>query len=668
MQALLRYGISRELILEQGAVLRRWILMVTMAGVPLFFLRSTNDPFNVPKLALLILGTFVAAAVLLAEVTQGARPRAWRAVWLPAVAVGVPLAIAWAFSPYRYWSLFGEYGRFQGLLPYLVVIAFGLLVADSFVGHRRELIWSLVVSGAVVGGYMGLQRIGLDPFTWAQQFGGETTETSTLGNPNFVGGFLAIVLPLTAALWFTEHDDNRRHVWKAAALIGLGLVLSFSQGGYAAAAAGAAVFAGFFFSHRWRRGRLFGALAAAAIAALVLGAVGFAMASPDAGFIPLTTQQRALWWRGALNVASEHPLVGAGPNAYAVEGWHNRPTDDSLTHGFDFSDDTHSVPLAFLTGAGILGLVGYLVLVGWLVRRGIEEEGEDLLAVGLLGAAAAFVVQSLVSIDEVVLRTTLWAILGALAVTTFGRTTKSRSTSKSATTPKKKGRKGKATALQSPGLVLVPILMALLGLWWSGMFVLSDARFGWAQSLLRRGEIEQGQREFARVLGHRGDYHYRHTYGFLLGELAISREVQGRALMEDAQLAYSFTDAFPDLPALRDRASQLARFSEFVPAYRAEAGDLYERVLPLDPYNTVLLSEGMAVLVESRRWETVTDLLVDRIDVVGDRAPWLWGYLARAHAELGEEAEALAAVERALDAEPENEQALEAQRVLDQEN
>lgn len=192
---------SREAILLHGPRVRRWILSVTVAGVPLSSCGLRMTPFNVPKLALLIAGVGVVASVRVIELIQGATWTALTRLVVPAIAMAAPLLIAWTFSPYPYWSVFGHYGRFQGLIPYLVVIGLGILVADAFGEDLGHLAWALTIAGGVAGPYAVLQFVGIDPFGWAQQFGGATTRTSTLGNPNFTGGFLAVVLPVAVGLW-----------------------------------------------------------------------------------------------------------------------------------------------------------------------------------------------------------------------------------------------------------------------------------------------------------------------------------------------------------------------------------------------------------------------------------------------------------------------------------
>lgn len=584
------------MIIEEGQRLRRWVLAITVAGIPLFFLRSTNDPFNVPKLGLLIGGVALATSLRIAESLQGASTRGLARLAFPGAAIALPLLISWVLSPYRYWSLFGEYGRFQGLLPYLLVILLGVLVADAFAEDLRLLARAVSFAGGVAGAYAVIQFVGLDPFAW--EFLGTLTETSTLGNLNFAGGFLAMSLPIAVALWHAE-DGETRQVWQVV-FIAAGLLVSFSQGPYAAAIAGGAIFAGFYFSDRAGWAKRLGVLVTCGVVVAVVGAVGYAMANPDSARVPGTTAQRALWWRGALAMAADHPLTGMGPNSYAVEGPRYRPVDDAAVHGLDFSNDPHSVPLAFLTGAGALGLLGYTGVAVWVAYRARSVDRSNVLQVGFLASVVVYFVQSLVSIDEIALRSTFWAVLGGLAASLHAvRKGASKKVHNAATSPG--ARKRTRPRLETPRFLPALLLIGAAGIaavWWGAAFVFNDARVRWGTEAFAAGQPQQGQRHFDRALGFRGEYEYRHLNGFSAGDVAVEQGEAGQAWFAQTRRAYSYLEGFPHVPALVDYARFLLAYSEFDPGLRGEAAEVYMQVTRMDPNNVRLLDEAADALEE----------------------------------------------------------------------
>lgn len=630
---------TSEGIQTWSAAACRWVLLVLVGGLPLFFLRFTNDPFEVPKLALLIAGVAVAVTLRSIQSLQGAAAEGLRRLWMPAAFILVPLTLAWALSSYRYWSLFGEYKRFQGLVPYVVVVLLGALAADAFTGRLNDLAWAFVVGGGIVGAYALIQLVGADPFEWGTVSGLETTRTSTLGNPNFTGGYLAITTPVALALW-REGGARSTLAFRVLIVIVAAQLVSLSQGGYAASVAAAAIFFGIVLEPRWRNARLLSSTVAALMAVLVVGVVVIAMIRPSLSILPTTIQKRALWWQGAIAMAIDHPIAGRGPNAYAVDGVRYRPVRDSVQNGLDISDDVHSVPLSLMTSAGAFGLLGFLGIFVWAWRLIARIDPGDMLRAGFAGAVVAYFVQSLVSIDQVSLRVVLWASLGALVA---GGAQKIDSQ-----TRPRPSRKARSHPVRKPIAVAIAVVVGLLPVWWATKFIHSDVRAWQGALAFRAGEPETGSVLYDGALAFRDDYSYRHFYGVYLGATAAQTDSDDERWIDEMDQAFSYLDDFPSLFGLRDYARAQSELASDYPGRAAAAADLYQRVLALDPYNFTMVAEAVPVLTAERRYERLIDLFGSKIDVLEERVPELWAHLAIAYEHLGRHEDAVHALERAL--------------------
>lgn len=666
----------RDDILSKGPRARRWILLAAVFGVPTLFLRTVNDPINVPKLSLLIVCVAVAAGIRAIELVQGAPAAGLRRLTIPAIAVIGPLLLAWLFSPYRAWSLFGEYGRFTGLVPYFVVVALAILVADAFIGQTRMVAWAITAAGIVAGSYALLQRFGLDPFEWSFAGGpAPNVVSSTLGNPDFVGGFLAIALPVAVALFFLE-PERRVLSGAAVAIVAGGVLVSFSQGGWGAAAAGTTVTLSLLVAPRWRPARLVGLGIAGLIAMAGVGAVvaGMIAESPSGP----TATRRADWWQAGIDMTRASPIVGRGPSSFAVEHSRYRTLDDALEANYNIENDPHNVLLSFSTGAGLIGAVGFLVFVWWGVKRGIGVADDDLLSAGFFGAFAAYVVQGLVSIDTVALRTTGWVTLAALVAST------STETVPAGGRPKKKQRQ-RAEPVRNVIVVSLVVISALLPAYWGVRFLMTDARSAHAESVLSQGDVTVGRDAYEAVLGFREELAYRRSYARQSGRLALVAAGAGeaelaRSIYEVSAEAFAPIEDFPFATSLAERArflrdwggldpetglSDPARFDYDVDAKR-EALDLFERALRLDPRNLVLVSELAYIAFSLDEFEKAHGVLVARRSQLG--AYELWGYLAFASARLGLEDEARAAIEAATATNPSDPFAIKAQKVIGSQN
>ena len=534
-------------------------------------------------------------AIRLAELASGAAGSRLRLLITPVAAIAVPLTLAWATSPYKEWTLWGNYPRFLGLVPYLATLLFGVLLADALGDSTRALAWALVGSASLAAAYALIQVGGLDPFEWFSRDAlARGAATSTLGNPNFPGGFLGIALPVAAGLALT--DVSRRKL----ALVGLGVIAAGwiaarSEGGWAAGLTGLVLVGGHALRHRSRWTIQAGLALAAALFIAVVGSVVAGIVVDDAEALPTTIERRGDWWEGGVAMAADSPVIGRGPGTYALEGTKYRTAEDARGVGFDFTDDPHSVFVWFLTSAGVIGLVGVIIAFGWVVRQGVLLRPGDLMGAAFFGAAAAYIVQASISIETIALRGTFWTVVAGLVV---ARASEQRTISESkvhaSTTT------GSGTLLRT-GTYVAAGGLAILGLFWAGSFLVADARFQHATDLMEMGRGDEAIAQFDRAIAFRDEPFYRRVFGRELGDIAASFAATGERDVADflfrrADDALSYSHYLPHANSVVDHARVLTAWSEIDANVRERAVAAYERALKLDPLNPQLQAEVTAAL------------------------------------------------------------------------
>lgn len=628
--------LSATLIREKTAYLRGIVVLVGIAGVPLIFLRFTNDPFNVPKVALLTMVVGVGGALLAIEMLQGYRPDGGRAIARPAIVFLTPLLLATLLSPYRGWAMFGEYQRFQGLIPYALAVGFGVLVATTFAGRAGDIAFWFAVAGGVAGGYAVAQYFGIDLFDWAKGFGGEAKVTSTLGNTNFIAGFLAMTLPVSASLWLEDRTDYFSMLFSV--LILGGLVVSFSQGGWAAALGAGAVYLGFELRGRIPLARWLGVGAATLIAIVAAGAVIWGIVSPGSAPIAETVQLRSWWWEGAWDAGLDHPVLGHGPNSFAVDWWGNRPVEEASIQGFDTTNDPHSVYLSLFVGAGVIGVAGLLYAIGWAVV--LAWNRSDRGSAAFLAAVVAYAIQGVAGVDEIALRVGLWTCFGGLVAAGLSAPTRPRKAKKEQASP---------MAVRSPVAVIASGVVALVVVVYGFVFIAADGAVEAGTDAFAGSDAQGLEESFSAALGMRGDFTYRRLYGFYAGSFASAAvdPALGEEFLQESRDAFSYLEGFPDVPGLRDRGRVLVENSESQPSLLEDAADSYAEAMAIDRYNLDLIPEGAAVLLKVERYEDLIRLLPRVMDALGRNRPTLWPMLGLAYEETGDLERAEAALERA---------------------
>ncbi len=647
----------RTLILERGPEVRRWILAGAIVVIPLVVVRTLNNGVNTPKFALIIVVLSLVAAIRIAEISQGAPAGTLKLALIPAGAFVVPLLISWLLSDFKGWTWLGEYGRWQGLFPYLLFALWGIFIADAFEGHLSKLVWAFAVVGGAVGLLATLQALGLDPIPGYTR-SAVPGSIATLGNPNFTGGFLAILLPASLGLWFAEPE--RRLLLSAILIVtAVGVVVTLSQGGWVAALVGVSIILGSIFGPTWTKARTLSVV-------IAVGAVLFAVALAAAPLVfdslkeysPQSVRLRGMWWAAAVDMGADSPVWGNGPNAFGYEGVQHRLQEEAELDPFGFPDDPHSVLFAMFANAGILGAGGFLLSAAWALKKARTMDQDDILKFAIAASVAAYFAQSLLSIDELSLRLVFWSAIGGLAVSASTSAVKKKRSTKQKTKTAR-SRSASPQRLQNPIVLGAALLVPIAAFWYTSRFVAADRAIALAFGELRRDEISEAAEEFERALSLRDDYEYRHIYGFRIGP------VGGRdsRYFEAMERAMSFVPEFPDLPAIRDKARLYAAGAEReITGFLDKAADLYEVALDIDPYNRILREEGLEVLLMAERDSYVVDYVHGLPE--DSKEQYAWAALALAAGREGETELALDALDIAVALNFQLDWVIQAQEVL----
>ena len=646
-------------VLEKGPVVRRVILLGLVGVLPLLFFRGAMDPFNVPKFSVLVFAVALVAAIKIFELLQGADPSPLGRLWIPAVALIGPLLLAWIASPYKEFALFGRQGRLQGLIPYLIVVLFGILLADAFTDSPRPIMWAFALAGGGVGAYSLIQYLQADPFGWVLDQERTLTAVSTLGNPNFTGGFLGMTLPLAVCLWLLTPRHRKPLGFMILVIVGA-LVFTSSQGGWAAAAAGVCIFGGFLLARRTRNGRRWGYLAAGLVVLVTVGVVVAGQLGVPG--IPGTATARGNWWRAALAMSVESPVVGRGPSGFAVDGIRYRVLHEAVVAAYTFPDDPHSVPLAFLAAAGIIGLAGFGVVVWWALREGSRLRDDDLEGAAFFALIVAYGTQALVSIDEVILRMSLWIGLAGLVSARLAVRAEKKPAKKQTRAAKPSRSPHKRQPLRwAPALLPLAALVVFAG-WWSGAFLVADVHQHEGLEAFGNQDVAAGADHMQKSTEFRFEPGYQRTFALQLTEAAVASNDE--ELFEAADAEYRELSGWPDVGAYVQRARLMQAWALIDPSKKDMVLDLYRQAIAIDDRNPTLLVEVAAAYLSADEPDEAVALLEPVRHAIGERMPEYWGTLSLALAQNGDERSARIALERALDLDPENSQAIEARDLL----
>ena len=272
-----------------------------------------------------------------------------------------------------------------GSLRFLTEFATAVLAffAALQIAERRNAV-ELVLAGALTGlafaaGHGLLQQVTGTADGGGIWIGSEPVERlrSVFLHPNFYAAYLMVLLPVAVAVLVSRvFTPSLRWLALVAALLAVpALALTYSRASIVGLAAGAFVWLVLL----WPK-KTIAAATALVLVALIL-APGTVAGRFDANSGSADLALRTGIWRGALDVATQHPLLGAGisnfPFAYArtpaVEApAANRPSIPEIG-GDELPPTAHNIYLNVLAEQGMLGLLAFAVLAGaivWTMRDG----------------------------------------------------------------------------------------------------------------------------------------------------------------------------------------------------------------------------------------------------------------------------------------------------------
>ncbi len=440
--AALRVGDQIARILDRigwGAVL------VAVAFVPLAYLGGGRYQQSLPKLtvvlwcAALVMATVVARWILV----RPRLPRPHLVVPIIALAGLTIVAAGVGVSPAR--SLLGINGRYAGVVPLLALIVVCLGIV-AFTWDRPTRLWSLVLAGAASGAVgavaIVLARLGVSlPGSPAG-----SRPNGLLGNADFSGAHLALMLPLVVVARRRLPDRWSTPMWVVAGLCGVAIVSTQSRGAILAAVVAVAVL-GLVDRDLLARPVALVArvVAVGALAVVLVGSAvqwgGGTLPLPSGGLLGSgTLSTRVDYWAGATQIVRDHPALGTGPDTFSLSyPGAARPTakrvepqvqtapsgQQVVVTNVVLASSPHDIYLERAAGSGLLGVLAYLsVIVGALVyaRRAVRstrwgrEPGHPrrVLRAAFVAMLAGYLTQGITSIDIVPMALLGWVALGGI--------------------------------------------------------------------------------------------------------------------------------------------------------------------------------------------------------------------------------------------------------------
>ena len=401
------------------AALERILMLTALLATLIVTPWSSYDPINVPKLAVIALGGFMAAGVLASNISVLRESRNRSIVFLTGMFLFNLLVVLLLSGNNVYQSFFGTFGRSTGFVAYVSLAL--LLLAASFVSGKtliQKFSFVLLSGGFISSIYGVLQSLNVDFFNWVNQY---SPVIGFLGNPNFQSSFVGFSGIVAFAYLLSVSGKS---IYKIGAILYLALSVyviqqTDSQQGFLVLLGGIGIVCLIWIPKS--------RIAFLKFPAFILGFLGVLLITlgsinkgPLANILyKASVTYRGDYWQAGWKMTTDHPFLGIGLDSYGDWYRRARSVEATLRRGPDVtSNAAHNVLLDFSSNGGFPLLLIYLALVVYVIRSVVKilrrsTEFNAPLA-GLIAVWFAYMAQSIISLNQLGLAIWGWIISGLL--------------------------------------------------------------------------------------------------------------------------------------------------------------------------------------------------------------------------------------------------------------
>jgi O-antigen ligase len=398
-----------------GRILGWTALLATVMVMPW----AAYDPINVPKLAVISVGGFVALGALLANRAEFFKKQ-YRLVLIFGTAFVAQLTVVLLVSGTNFYQeFFGTFGRATGYVAYVALASLLMVAAVSASTFAlRRFMWSLLAAGLISIVYGIIQALKLDPIKWVNQY---TPVIGFLGNPNFQSSFVGFSGVMVFALLISNGVKPLYRTGYFVFLLAAAYVIkeTASQQGFLVLLGGMAVVV-FIWITRSRFKFLTIPSLLAGFVGVVLVTLGSLNSGPLASVLyKASVTYRGDYWRAGWKMSLENPLFGVGLDSYGDWYRRARTVEATLRRGPDVtSNAAHNVLLDFSSNGGFPLLFIYLFMMVLVVIAAIKvvkrTAGFDPVFAGFFAVWIAYQAQSIISLNQLGLAVWGWIISGLI--------------------------------------------------------------------------------------------------------------------------------------------------------------------------------------------------------------------------------------------------------------
>ena len=425
-----------------------WSLVFIVAAVPLIINPAAFDLWYRPKIASLQALLLIAGVAWLTRIVTSRSKLHWQ--WTPLTISILCFAAAAVFSTIfsinAGLSFFGDPLRLEGLLTIATYLMLVLLFSENVQTPETaaRLFFWLLLAATLVSSYALFQYFYYNPTEhfFYKYFPKGNGVGSTIGNPNFLGKYLVLIIPIVLALYLGESSRVRNAgLFISLALCFAALIATFTRASWLGLLTGLAVL----LYYAWKNALLNGkgrrlVLIAISLVFIVCLFNTYSPARVKRTSTPSPNQTRGeviqkavksldiekgrgvatrlYVWDKTVRLIRESPWFGYGLETFMLVFKKYNQEYTEIFHDRVIIDRAHNnyLDIAFTMGlpglAAYLGLLlSYLVYV-WRLFMGLQDRSHKMLTLGILAGFCGYLINDLFIFSVVSVSPTFWSLMG----------------------------------------------------------------------------------------------------------------------------------------------------------------------------------------------------------------------------------------------------------------
>jgi O-antigen ligase len=396
----------------------RWILG-GLATITLYFQTNLADPFNSPKLWILLIVAAWLVGYIISFRNIIFSNKEVRITFFLVLIFTMLALFATISTDFKYVALFGDTQRRNGFIAYLslAIILFASVVFFRLFNIKRLYVNTFFVA-SISAIYALLQTNGKDFVKWNNPY---NSIIGTVGNPNFAAAVMAVMGVIVFSTIFIKDFSIYYRVYAVVLAIALLALIykSNARQGLLSYLLGIGIFLVIWLYGKNRK--LWIIASTSGFLVFIFALLGMLQIGPLERFLyKPSVSVRGYYWRAGLEMLKHHPLFGVGMDRYGAYFKQYREVGYPLSYGFDItSSNAHNTFIQLFATGGIFFGASYLLLNAYILRRAIiglkKLSGSNrLVLAGVLSAWISFHAQSLVSIDNIGISIWGWVLGGSI--------------------------------------------------------------------------------------------------------------------------------------------------------------------------------------------------------------------------------------------------------------